>query len=347
MRPAAPTSLLGCLAACLVALPARAHIDLLEPEPRAHGTAAFGDTEIDDNSNLKSAPCGQMINGRTERVATYAPGETIVVRVREENAHVSYLRVALDLDGDEFPLRGEFPGGPETQEQAEAAEAALGVPELLLVYREENDTAGFVHELEVTLPEQSCEACTLQVLQYMYDDPGAPYYFQCADLVIAEPSPAFDAGAPGADAGQSAGADRDASAGADPAGPAPARPGGANQPRPARGSAPTSEGQPPAATASPSEAPGTGEEPPRAARTSESSGSCAAGARPAGAAGGAWMSLALLGLAARRRRRLARSASGPARPKRIARSRRALLPAPVATRPQAAFERPRRPGNPD
>jgi hypothetical protein len=198
----ATLAMIGC-ARLLQAAPALAHIDLLEPEARAHGTAASGDTDIDDNSSIKNGPCGQLTTGRTDRVARYAPGETIRVRVREENAHESYLRVALDLDGNEFPLRAQFPGGPETQAEASAAEAALGAEWLLLVYREDNDSAGFVHELEVTLPELSCTSCTLQVLQYMYDDPGAPYYFQCADLVIAEDA-APDAGAIPVDAGDGA-----------------------------------------------------------------------------------------------------------------------------------------------
>ena len=171
-----------------------AHIDLLEPEARAHGTAARDDLDIDANSNLKSGPCGQMISGRTERVATYAPGQTITVRVREENAHVSYLRVSLDLDGEDFPLRAEVPAGPETEEVAAAAEAALGGEGPLAVYREDNDTPGFIHEIDVTLPNQSCTNCTLQVLQFMYDDPSAPYYFQCADLVIADAGGADDGG---------------------------------------------------------------------------------------------------------------------------------------------------------
>lgn len=173
---------------------ASAHIDLLEPEARAHGTAARGDPDVDGNSNLKQGPCGQIVTGRTERVATYAAGETITVRVREENAHVSYLRVSIDLDGDNFPLRAEVPAGPETQDEAAAAEAALNADGLLAVYREDNDTPGFIHELQVTLPRASCESCTLQVLQHMYDDPAAPYYFQCADLVMVDADEPVDAG---------------------------------------------------------------------------------------------------------------------------------------------------------
>jgi hypothetical protein len=185
----------------LTASRAVAHIDLLEPEARAHGTAARDDTDIDENSNLKQAPCGQIVTGRSARVATYAAGETIRVRVREENAHVSYLRVSIDLDGEDFPLRQPAARDPETQEEAAAAEAALGGDGLLAVYREDNDTPGFVHELEVTLPQAACTSCTLQVLQYMYDDPAAPYYFQCADLVIVGADGAEDAGAVGSDDG--------------------------------------------------------------------------------------------------------------------------------------------------
>jgi hypothetical protein len=178
----------------LSSTPAAAHIDLLEPEARAHGTAARGDMQIDDNSNLKSGPCGQVTSGRSARVATYEPGQTLTVRVREENAHVSYLRVALALDGESFPLRSEVPAAPETQEEVNAAEAALVGPGLLAVVRENSDTPGFVHEIEVTLPEATCQRCTLQVLQLMYDDPAAPYYFQCADLVIADAAVVPDAG---------------------------------------------------------------------------------------------------------------------------------------------------------
>jgi hypothetical protein len=188
----------------LTAPAAWAHIDLLEPEARAHGTAARNDPDIDANSNLKSGPCGQVTSGRTDRVATYAPGQRITVRVREENAHVSYLRVSLDLDGEDFPLRTQFPAGPETQEIAQAEEEALDEGGLLAVVRENNDTPGFVHEIDVTLPEATCTRCTLQVLQFMYDDPAAPYYFQCADLLITEGG-LEDAGVvPGSGAGASA-----------------------------------------------------------------------------------------------------------------------------------------------
>jgi MYXO-CTERM domain-containing protein len=284
-------------AALLQAPPALAHIDLLEPEARAHGTAAFGDTDIDDNSSIKNGPCGQVTTGRTDRVARYAPGETIRVRVREENAHESYLRVALDLDGNEFPLRAQFPGGAETQAEASAAEAALGTEWLLLVYREDNDTAGFVHELEVTLPERSCTGCTLQVLQYMYDDPAAPYYFQCADLVIADDA-APDAGALPVDGGASAtSAPPAATGGSDGSG------GGGSPGEGSSAPAPAAPGSIAGAAGSGGSA-GAGDAATVPAAASDDGG-CSVSSAPRGGplgVGAALLGMALLGLVSRRRR---------------------------------------------
>jgi hypothetical protein len=177
--------------ALLTTSSAFAHIDLLDPPARAHGTAANGDTNIDVNTNQKVGPCGQVTDGRTpDRVTTYAPGQTITVRVAEETNHDSYIRVALDLDGDDdfverAPVAPATTIPPETQDVAQAAEEALDSEHLLRVYRESNTTNGFVHEIEVTLPNETCDNCTLQVIQLMFDTTQV-YYFQCADLVIAE-----------------------------------------------------------------------------------------------------------------------------------------------------------------
>jgi hypothetical protein len=295
MRKALLPTLATIVGAGLLRAPhALAHIDLLEPEARAHGTAASGDTDIDDNSSIKNGPCGQLTTGRTDRVARYAPGETIRIRVREENAHESYLRVALDLDGNDFPLRAQFPGGPETQAEAAAAEAALGAEWLLLVYREDNDSAGFVHELEVTLPERSCTGCTLQVLQYMYDDPGAPYYFQCADLVIAEDA-APDAGAVPVDAGQGPTSTPPTATGGS-SGEGPGGSSGESSPAPSPSPGPAA---PAAASAGSTSVGGNAAAAPAAA----DDGGCSISSRPhEGRAGVTLLGVTLLGLLWRRRR---------------------------------------------
>jgi MYXO-CTERM domain-containing protein len=202
LRSSIPAAALGAL--LLFPSRALAHIDLIEPNARAHGTAASGDMAVDANTNQKLGPCGQATNMRTsDRVTTYSPGETITVRVREETPHDSYIRVSIDLEGDDsFPTRPIMSTPAETQEQAQAAEDALDTEgTLLAVVRENNNTANFVHEIDVTLPDETCDTCTLQVIQFMYGAAG-PYYFQCADIVIAEGG--ADAGSPAGSGGTAA-----------------------------------------------------------------------------------------------------------------------------------------------
>jgi MYXO-CTERM domain-containing protein len=207
------------LGVLLTASSAFAHIDLLDPPARAHGTAANGDTAVDANTDQKTDPCGQVVNGRTDRVTTYAPGQTITVRVAEETNHDSYIRVAIDLDGDDdFVLRQPVAPAtqipPETQDVAQQAEEALDSEHLLSVFREFNTMNGFVHEIPVTLPDETCTNCTLQVIQLMYNT-GQIYYHQCADIVIAEGGGTSDAGVGGsANAGDGGAAGAAGAAGA-------------------------------------------------------------------------------------------------------------------------------------
>lgn len=204
LRPA--SSLAALTAASLLTSLSFAHIDLQEPQPRAHGTG--GAETPDTNSNQKTGPCGQSANGRTtDRVTTYDPGETITVRLNEEINHDSYYRVSLNPNGDTFPTRTAVPVG-ETLDAALAAEQALDQPgdadgRLLGVFADTSAVNNNAVSLQVTLPADiECQNCTLQVIQFMYDRPN-PYYFQCADLVIGSGG---DVGEPDAGAGGSANA---------------------------------------------------------------------------------------------------------------------------------------------
>jgi len=271
------------------ASPAFAHIDLLEPEARAHGTAASGDTAIDANNDQKRGPCGQVTNGRTTRVATYAPGETITVRVREETPHESYIRISLNLDGDEFPLRPATSTPAETQEVALAAEQALPGDTLLSVVRETNNTPNFVHELQVTLPNETCENCTLQVIQFMFAT-AQTYYFQCADLVIAE-------GGSGADAGPGSGAAGSAGSGGSGSGNPPAGSGGS------AGTAGAAAGAGGTAVAGAAGSPSAGAGGGVASSGDDDDGGCSLPASGSGTGRGALFAVAALGLSLLRRRR--------------------------------------------
>jgi hypothetical protein len=169
--------------AAMLAPSALAHIDLRVPVPREQGLS------LAENANLKLGPCGQVNNGRTERVTVFAPNDTIEVTWAETTNHRSYYRVAFDRDGDD-----DFPAfaGPGIGTEGIDPRSRCPVDGQVILAYEMEDGAGGLHTLRVRLPDVECERCTLQVIQYMFDR-MRPYYFQCADLALRR-SLASDAG---------------------------------------------------------------------------------------------------------------------------------------------------------
>jgi hypothetical protein len=162
---------------------ALAHIDMVTPLPREQGRGRA------PNSNLKEGPCGQLENGRTDKVSVFAPGDTIEVTWRETTNHRSYYRVAFDVDGDDaFPT---FAGSGIGAQGIDPSGPCPVDGQVVLAY-DMADNAGGSYTLQVRLPDVECERCTLQVVQFMYDT-MTPYYFQCADLALRR-SGAADAG---------------------------------------------------------------------------------------------------------------------------------------------------------
>jgi hypothetical protein len=123
-------------------------------------------------------------------VSYFEPGETIEVRWQEYIQHPGHYRIAFDEDGvDDFV-------DPSTMMELYSNEAVLldGI----------EDTGESDYRVSVTLPDVTCDRCTLQVVQVMYDKPpyepgGNDLYYQCADLVLKAGDPP-DAG-PMPDAG--------------------------------------------------------------------------------------------------------------------------------------------------
>lgn len=159
------------LAAVLFALvgsmpaPARAHLGLITPASR------YGPDV------LKTGPCGVAEGERTAIVTHYEPGETIEVSWDEYIDHPGHYRIAFDPDGDDDFV------DPSTMTELHSNEAVLldGIPD------EGPGERDYV--ATVTLPDVTCDNCTLQVIQVMYDKPpyttpGNDIYYQCADLVL-------------------------------------------------------------------------------------------------------------------------------------------------------------------
>jgi len=126
---------------------------------------------------LKTGPCGVEGGQRSDNVSYFEPGETIEVQWNEYIDHPGHYRIAFDADGDDDFV------DPATMTELYSNDAVLldGIPDQGRDTREYSAT--------VTLPDVSCDHCTLQVIQVMYDKPpyttpGNDIYYQCADLVL-------------------------------------------------------------------------------------------------------------------------------------------------------------------
>lgn len=167
---------LGVLAAAAtLATPGQAHIDLQVPQPRKGG--------VPDGS-LSNRPCGQSQNARVpERVSVFSPGQVIDVEWDVYVQHQSYFRIAFDPDGDDsFSERTTPPEDPATDDPTLLPS---NPDERILAYIE--DHAGRIDHVRqsVTLPDEPCERCTLQVTQFTYELPlYQATYYQCADIAL-------------------------------------------------------------------------------------------------------------------------------------------------------------------
>ena len=145
----------------LLAGSARAHLSLTSPPPR---------TDL-----LKQGPCGAgPADPRGPTVATFKPGEKIVVTWNEFVDHPGHFRIALDPDGqDDFFEPASF-------------DDVSGGPGVIVdgIF----DKNGGDYSLEIELPNIECDSCVLQVIQVMTDKKpygdGNDLYYQCADIAI-------------------------------------------------------------------------------------------------------------------------------------------------------------------
>jgi hypothetical protein len=171
----------------LLATPAAAHIELQLPMNR------YSDIRAGEN---KACPCGAGSTTRrcnipadfsddnrsSDRVTTFAPGDTIKVRFDEYVGHDGRYRIAFDPDGADLPDFNQYILLDEPDPRGSAG-----------------NLEGGLWEFEVTLPDMVCDNCTLQLIQVMDGntvdrvlDPSTRggTYFQCADIVLAEGTPA-------------------------------------------------------------------------------------------------------------------------------------------------------------
>lgn len=176
---------------------ARAHFVLDEPEAMTEQDS-FGGPQ-------KSAPCGTADPGNdatmTDKLTTYAAGQTISITVDEVIFHPGHYRVLIAQNPEALPAdpevtAGSTPCGSTTID--DTPELPL-IADGLLVH----DHA-FVgsQTMNVKLPDGfTCDHCTLQVVEFMsnhnLNNPGGCYYHHCANVSVvagAAPAPTRPAG---------------------------------------------------------------------------------------------------------------------------------------------------------
>jgi len=294
----------AALAVIFVPSVAHAHITLNDPPARHPPTSQ------------KDGPCGMGTgDSRTtdaSKITEYTAGETIMIQFTETIQHESTYRVVLSSTGDSGFID---PTSYEDVTLDEASgELADGVEDLEPL---QPPTTPEEHTITVTLPNEPCEECTIQLIQLMRDKPpftagGDDLYYQCADIVILPGEGSGTGGASSGGASSSggdtgAGGDVSASGGADvgSGGTAPIGTGGAGVSSggttgTGTGGGASSTGGAPVGAGGVTGAGGGGVTPPPAMNGCSLAGSSGAG----GAAG--WLGFAALSwLAARRRRALA------------------------------------------
>ena len=163
-------SLIAGLALLATASVANAHIRLDSPRPRT--------------TELKTGPCGAPGSTRGSNVTVLAPGATIEVAWTETINHPGHYRVSFDADGQDFTVPLSFTDLTQTMN-------------VLVDDIADRSGSNLVYKQMVTLPNITCENCTLQVIQMMTDKPpygdGNDIYFQCADIALRTGTPTPDA----------------------------------------------------------------------------------------------------------------------------------------------------------
>jgi MYXO-CTERM domain-containing protein len=176
-----PLSLAGAgLALIGFAQSASAHIQLMDPPPRYE--------LVGESTGIKSCPCGLGQSNRTCNLATDASdpdrstrvlkaeaGSQITLRFVEFVDHSGTFRVAFDPEG------------------ADVADFNNNI--LVPMVPDPPNTTGKMWEIPVTLPNMTCDNCTLQLIQAMNGDMNTPVkdptnvssYYACVDLQLVPP----------------------------------------------------------------------------------------------------------------------------------------------------------------
>jgi hypothetical protein len=190
MRFAPETQLLRLVPALSLAavalsssLTAHAHFRLLNPPTWVQEDA--------QGNPQKGGPCGEA-GTATNMVTTYTAGETIMVSWQETIGHSGHFRISLTegaardalIDPAVVTANGDGVSGNSIS----ATTVPNGTGVVLLDNLFPRDTVASAQAepftQAVTLPDRTCEKCTLQVIQFMSQHGPGYFYHHCADIKI-------------------------------------------------------------------------------------------------------------------------------------------------------------------
>lgn len=167
------------LALCLSSGSASAHIKMLKP-------ASWVTTDAVGNPQ-KAGPCGTASPGSaaTGAITEFKAGEEITVEWTETVDHPGHFRIALAKDRAELedPDLMPAPGGCDYPAGSVPTEPHGNVL-LDNLYPTTSFGGTMSFSQKVKLPNEPCEKCTLQLIQWMTVHPPSCLYYQCADIKI-------------------------------------------------------------------------------------------------------------------------------------------------------------------
>jgi len=190
---------LALLAAGTMLLPAssQAHFKLLAPTSWI--------LEDDRGDPQKAGPCGgtNADYGKPSYAVTNVKGGTAVhIKVQETIYHPGHYRVALAVNSpNELPIDPKATTMTDERGRAMSVSAEVmspvAPPVLVDNLFPHSEKAGASWETDVTVPNITCKACTLQVIQFMEqhapNNPGNYTYHHCAVLhITADPAKPID-----------------------------------------------------------------------------------------------------------------------------------------------------------
>lgn len=182
---------------------AHAHIKMLKPASWVT-TSALGDPQ-------KDGPCGSPSanpSGVTNTITTFKAGEEITVEWTETIDHPGHYRIALAADRADLKDPDITPTSPTGCDYAPGSVPTEPHGNVLVDNLFPTTSSGDAKTFttKVKLPNEPCEKCTLQLIQWMTKHAPSCLYYQCADIKIVAADGAAGSGAAGAAGSGTAGA---------------------------------------------------------------------------------------------------------------------------------------------